>query len=148
MIIPEIDITEEDQIRALLEERVQAVRAKNVDGVLALAAPDILSYDVVNPLRNLGADEVRQRTETWFSSFQGPLGYEIRDLEVAANEDVAFCHCLNQVEGTKTDGGQIVMWWRATICLRKIDGRWTITHEHSSVPFDPETGKASLDLEP
>lgn len=148
MITPDIAITEEDQIRALLEERVQAVRAKNADGVIGLVAPDILSYDVVNPLRNLGADAVRQRTETWFSSFEGPIGYEIRDLEVAANEDVAFCHCLSRVEGTKTDGNKIVMWWRATICLRKINGRWTITHEHSSVPFDPESGKASLDLEP
>ena len=27
------------------------------------------------------------------------------------------------------------------------EGGWKVTHEHNSVPFDPETGKASLDLE-
>jgi hypothetical protein len=28
------------------------------------------------------------------------------------------------------------MWWRTTICFRKIDGKWMVTHEHNSVPFD------------
>jgi ketosteroid isomerase-like protein len=40
------------------------------------------------------------------------------------------------------------MWVRATTCYRKLDGMWTIVHEHQSVPFDPNTGAASLDLEP
>jgi ketosteroid isomerase-like protein len=40
------------------------------------------------------------------------------------------------------------MWLRSTVCYRKIDGRWLVTHQHSSVPFDGETGKASLQLEP
>ena len=40
------------------------------------------------------------------------------------------------------------MWVRTTVCFRKIDGTWLITHEHNSVPFNPETGKASLDLAP
>ena len=40
------------------------------------------------------------------------------------------------------------MWNRATLCFRKIDGKWRIMHEHDSVPFDPETGLASTNLEP
>lgn len=40
------------------------------------------------------------------------------------------------------------MWVRATICFRKIEGKWMITHEHNSTPFDVETGRASLDLQP
>ena len=40
------------------------------------------------------------------------------------------------------------MWVRATVCYRKIDGTWMVTHEHNSVPFDVESGKASLDLKP
>jgi ketosteroid isomerase-like protein len=40
------------------------------------------------------------------------------------------------------------MWVRATLCLRRIDDKWMIAHEHQSVPFDVETGKASLDLKP
>jgi len=40
------------------------------------------------------------------------------------------------------------MSWRATLCRRRIDGKWMVTHGHSSVPFDMESGKASLDLKP
>lgn len=28
------------------------------------------------------------------------------------------------------------------------DGRWKVVHEHVSMPFDMETGKAMLDLKP
>ena len=40
------------------------------------------------------------------------------------------------------------MWVRSTVCYRKIDGRWVVTHEHTSVPFDAESGKVSFDLKP
>ncbi len=45
-------------------------------------------------------------------------------------------------------GGKVDMWVRATVCFRKTAGEWTVTHEHDSVPFDVESGKASLDLKP
>lgn len=138
----------EDQIRALIDVRVVAVQARDVDGALATIAPDILSFDVVNPLHYGGSDASRKRTEEWFSSFQGPIGYEMRDLRITAGEEVAFAHSLNHYSGTKIDGGALDMWVRATVCFRKIDGTWLITHEHSSVPFDPASGRASLDLRP
>ena len=111
-------------------------------------APDVLLFDLINPLQYIGAEAGRKRAEEWLSSFQGPIGYEIRDLSITASDDVAFCHSLNAVSGTKTDGEKIEMWWRATVCFRKIYGKWMVTHEHSSVPFDMESGKASLDLKP
>jgi SnoaL-like domain len=61
---------------------------------------------------------------------------------------VAFSHSLRHVSAAKPDGGKLDVWWRTTICFRKIDGKWMITHLYSSVPFDPETGKASFDLKP
>ena len=39
-------------------------------------------------------------------------------------------------------------WLRWTLGFRKIDGRWRVAHEHVSVPFDMESGKAMLDLKP
>ena len=139
----------ESQIRGLVEDRVKAVRAKDVDGAMSNVAPDILSFDVVNPLRNAGSDAARTRAEEWFRSFQGPtIGHEVRDLSVTAGDDVAFCHSLNRVNATRPDGQTLDMWWRATVCCRKIDCKWTIMHEHNSVPFDPQTGKASLGLKP
>jgi uncharacterized protein (TIGR02246 family) len=138
----------ETQIRALIDDRTKAVRAKDSVGATSSVAPDILTFDVVNPLRQIGSAASRKRAEQWFSSFQGPIGYEIRDLDITAGDDVAFSHGLCHVSATKPDGGKLDMWWRTTVCFRKIDGKWMVTHEHNSVPFDPKTGKASLDLKP
>lgn len=138
----------DDAIRKVMEDSASAVRSKDVGALMANFASDVLSFDVVDPLQYLGAGAARQRSEQWFASFEGPLGYEIRDLVITAGDDVAFCHSLNQVRATKKGGGKLKMWWRATVCLRKIDGKWKITHQHNSVPFDPESGKASMDLTP
>jgi ketosteroid isomerase-like protein len=139
---------DEAQIREIIEGRVKAIAAKDVDAAMAPHAQDVVMFDVLNPLRYRGAATVRDRTSTWFSSFQGPIGYEVRDLSITTSESVAFCHYLYQVRGTTKDGKQIEMWVRATMCFHKIDGRWLVSHEHDSVPFDPATGRAALDLKP
>jgi ketosteroid isomerase-like protein len=143
-----IETTNEARIRKLIDGRVNAVRARDVDALMSNAAADILSFDVVNPLQHVGSDSSRKRADEWFASFQGPIGYEIRDLSITASDDVAFSHGLSHVIATRKDGGQLDMWWRTTICFHRIDGKWTVTHEHNSVPFDIESGKASLDLKP
>jgi ketosteroid isomerase-like protein len=139
---------DEYQIRKLIDDQANAVRAKDINGSMSNYSPDIVSFDVVNPLQKIGLDACRKRAEEWFSSFQGAIGYEISDLSITAGDGAAFCHSLNRVNGTKTDGVEIDMWWRATVCWSKIDGKWMIVHEHNSVPFDIESGKASLDLKP
>ena len=40
------------------------------------------------------------------------------------------------------------MWVRVTVGYRKLDGEWVVTHEHVSVPFYMDTGKAACDLKP
>ena len=139
---------DELRIRKLMDEWVQALRTKDLEAIVSRQAPDVLSFDVVNPLQYVGIDETRRRAEAWLSSFQGPVGLEMRDLRVSVGDDVAFAHSLNRVSGRMANGGEIDMWLRSTMGLRKIDGTWTVTHQHSSVPFDGETGKASLDLKP
>jgi ketosteroid isomerase-like protein len=138
----------ETLIRALLDDRTKAVCAKDNVRAASSIAPDILTFDVVNPLQNAGSIASKKRVDEWFASFQGPINYETREMTITAGDNVAFAHGLCHVSATKTDGGQLDMWWRSTICFRKIDGNWMITHEHNSVPFDPKSGKASLDLKP
>ena len=140
--------TDETQIRALIDDRINAVRAKDVDAASANVAPDIVSFDVVNPLRSIASGSSRKRAAEWFASFAAPIGFEVSDLNITASGDVAFSHGLNHVSATKADGEKLDMWWRATTCFRKSDGKWLITHEHNSVPFDITNGKASLDLRP
>ncbi|EAQ00133.1 hypothetical protein JNB_08179 [Janibacter sp. HTCC2649] len=38
------------------------------------------------------------------------------------------------------------MWVRATLGFERLDGRWIVTHDHESVPWDPETGQGVLTL--
>jgi uncharacterized protein (TIGR02246 family) len=141
-------VNSEAQIRELVDNWVKAVRAKDIDGVMSHYAPDLLSFDVMPPLQYVGAEAYRKLWEMCFNEFQGSIGFEMRDLRISASDDVAFCHSLNRLTGTMKNGEKNDMWARATVGFRKIDGQWLVTHEHASVPFDPESGKASLDLKP
>ena len=136
------------EIQEIMEGWVQSVRSKDAAAILSHVAPDVVMFDVVDPLRYQGANSVGKRMSEWLSSFEGRVDYENRDLNITAGGDVAFCHSLNRVRGTRKDGTKIEMWWRATVCFRKIAGKWMATHEHSSVPFDTGSGKASLHLKP
>lgn len=55
----------------------------------------------------------------------GSMIFEIHDLNIAAGNDVAFCHCLTgAVErgGTGANGEEQASWMRATVCYRKTNG--------------------------
>ena len=139
---------DEARIRELIEERVRAVRAKDVDALMRAHARDVVMFDALDPLRYVGAEAVGERAEQWLSWYEGPVGYEARDLSVTAGGGAAFCHYLYRVTGTMTNGREVDMWVRSTVCFRKAEGAWLVAHEHTSVPFDAESGKASVDLKP
>ena len=143
-----IETTEEIEIRALIDGTAKACRAKDPRALTAHYAQDVVAFDLINPIQYTGSDAVAKRAAQWFSSWQGDFTYEIHQLSVAASGDTGFCHSLNHVSGTQTGGQPVDMWWRATVCCRKMAGRWLVTHLHSSVSFDMETGKASFDLKP
>lgn len=139
---------EETEFHALMEATVKACRAKDAQALMACYAADVLAFDLLPPLRYHSTTELGERVQTWFDSFKGPIGYDLRDLKITTGPGAAFAHSLNHVTGTKTDGQKISMWWRATVGFSKASGHWLITHAHNSVPFDMNTGKALLDLEP
>jgi uncharacterized protein (TIGR02246 family) len=137
------------EIRQVIERWVAAVRAKDADAATAAHAPDVVSFDLAPPLEYRGAAANRESLAEWFPTFRGLVGYEIRDLAITAGDDVAFAHSLNRIHGARTDGTQTDVWVRATMGFRRIDGRWAITHEHVSVPFEMTPPfKASLGLRP
>ncbi len=139
----------EAQIRTVVEEWAKAIRAKDINRVMSHYTADIVSFDLAPPLQYVGADALRKGLAEWFPTFRGPVGYEIRDLSITASDDVAFCHSLNRISGTRTDGAETDVWVRVTIGCRKLDGRWMITHEHGSVPFYMDGSyKAAVDLKP
>jgi uncharacterized protein (TIGR02246 family) len=139
---------DEADIRRRIDKVVNALRAMDIEGVMSIYAPDIVSFDITPPLRYMGAETKRKEWVDVFAMYQPPLGYEIRDITITVGDDVAFGHSLNRVSGTLKNGHENDFWLRWTACFRKIDGNWLIAHDHVSVPFDPESGRALLDLEP
>ena len=140
--------TEETLIRRGIEDWAKALRARDLNGMMANYAPDVLVFGITPPLQYQGANAHRKHWEQMFTSFKGPIGYEFRDLSISIAGDVAFSHSVNRITGTTPDGEKSDNWIRVTVCYRKIDDRWMVTHEHVSVPFNVETGKAALDLKP
>jgi ketosteroid isomerase-like protein/uncharacterized protein YndB with AHSA1/START domain len=141
---------EEFQVYALISDRAEAIRAKDIHGTVAPYAPGVRKFDLAPPLASAGTgDQEGDGLADWYRSWQGPIGYEIRDLDITAGENVAFSHSLNHMSGTRTDGERTDLWFRETVCLRKAGGAWKITHEHNSVPLYMDgTGKAATDLQP
>lgn len=141
--------TAEAEISALIDDWAEALHAKDINGVMSHYAADIVTFDLAPPLQYTGADALKKSLEEWFPTFRGPVGYEIRDLNITASDDIAFCRSLNRISGMRTDGEQTDVWVRGTVCCRKIDGKWMVTHEHVSVPFYMDgTVKAAVDLKP
>jgi ketosteroid isomerase-like protein len=136
------------EVLQMIEREAELVRNKNVNELIPLFAKDILQFDVVDPLQYKSISGTRERMEGWFSTFDGPIGTEMHELEVTASENIAFTHCLRHVNAIKADGVKLDMWWRQTTCYSKIDGKWLIVHRHSSVPFNVDNGYASLGLKP
>ena len=138
------------EIRALIDQWEKAFRAKDVNGVMAAYAPgnEVVAYDVIPPLQVTGKEAYRKNYEMFFSQYEGPLDFEMRDLKIVADKEIAFLYVLERVTGTLKKGGKSTLWVRVTSGLRKIDGKWLIIHDHVSVPADFDSGKALLDLTP
>lgn len=138
----------EAEIRDQLKSRAEAVKARDVDAMMAHHAPSVLAFDLVEPLQYVGLEALRGRLNQWFDGYDGPMTLEMRDLRVTAAAEVAFSHALFRIMGTLKTGVKVDMFWRATQCWRCIGGKWLIVHEHSSVPFNMETLTVSFGLSP
>jgi uncharacterized protein (TIGR02246 family) len=139
---------DEAAIRELIDRFAKAFRAKDVDGCMAVFAPEIVSFDILPPLRAVGADAFVKHWQEFFESYQGPIHVEFPDVSVAAGGDVAFSYCLHRIAGTLKSGHKTDFWLRWTACWRNASGKWLIVHEQVSVPVDLASGKALLDLKP
>ena len=139
-------MTNKEQIQQLIRQQEQAIRNKDIETSMTPYSSDILSFDLVNSLQKVGIDACRERLQTWLAQFPGPISYEIENLAITTGEDIAYSHSINHINAALSNGDVINMRWRATVCFQQRDGQWLITHEHGSVPFDPENGKALMDL--
>jgi ketosteroid isomerase-like protein len=73
-------VNDEGQVRGVIDSWVQALRAKDVDGLVKHYAADVRSFDIAPPLQSRGTDATRAGLKSWFQSWRGPIGYEVSDL--------------------------------------------------------------------
>lgn len=68
------------------------------------------------PLRYAGADNKRRAWRGFFATYAGPVSYDVRELNVRADGELAFVHGLNHVKGTPASGHIADLWVRCTAC--------------------------------
>ena len=138
----------QSEVRALLDSWSEAARLKDIDRLMSLYSPDITYYDAVPPLQITGSAAVRRNFLRWFESWESEIGVEIRDLQILASGGVAIAHMLHRTSGTLKNGQEVGYWVRATVCCQRTNQQWLITHEHISLPVDPRSMRAAIDLVP
>lgn len=126
---------DEAALRALIEEWAAAIRAKDIDAVMRHYASDVVVFDVMPPLFVKGADAYRRNWQGWFDALDGQADFQFIELHLEAAGDIAYCFSVNRLRARYRDGGKHDAQTRATVCFRKIDGRWLVVHEHASVPM-------------
>ena len=143
-----VQTTAEDEIRASVGSWVKAVVARDIEAIMSHYAPDVVSFDAILALQFKGRDAYRRHWEACLDMCAGEMAFDVHELAVATDRDVAFCHYLLTCGAINEQGEKQVGWMRATVCYRAIGDRWLIVHEHFSAPFDMESGKALLELKP
>lgn len=122
-------------VRTLVENWAQAVRDRDIDAILAHHSQDIVMFDVPPPLQSTGLDAYRKTWELFFKYTKEGV-FDVQELHVTAGETVAFCFAKMRCEDTYKSDEYVPIDFRLTIGLEKINGQWTITHEHHSVPSE------------
>ena len=128
-----MEATNDQLINTIITNWAKAVRAKDIPGILAHHSPDILLFDVPDPVvQSKGIDAYRLSWEQVFYPWYGDDGqFEVTELSITAGNDVAFCTGIINCSGTEK-GQKVHIKVRLTIGLRKMGGQWIITHEHHS----------------
>jgi len=99
---------DEAQIRRLVAAWAEAVERHDLAGVLAHHSADVRMFDVTVPPQLRGMEEHRASWRNFFTWLGDSGRFKVSELEVAGGADVA------------------------TIGLLKLDGQWTVVHEHHS----------------
>jgi ketosteroid isomerase-like protein len=139
---------DEADIRALIETVHKAHHNKDAAAIVAPYARDAIVFNLAPPLSHYGMD--LEEKKTWLDTWEGPIDFESNDLNITVSGEFAFCHGFYRLGGTpKADGRPISFWMRATVCLHRDGGDWSIVHEHTSVPFYMDgTLRPAFDLKP
>jgi uncharacterized protein (TIGR02246 family) len=121
-----------DEVREVHEQWSDRTTAKDLDGLMDHIAPDIVSYEQVEPLQYVGIDAVRDVCQRGLESSPGPIGFDTPGLTVRVSGDLAVTWGLDRIVA---DGAEA--WSRGTRVFERRAGDWQMIHQHLSVPAPP-----------
>ncbi|MGE0200138.1 MAG: nuclear transport factor 2 family protein [Candidatus Melainabacteria bacterium] len=120
----------------------RALEAKDIDAMMANYADDIVLYDIKPPYVIRGKAAYRQIWEQCLPYFPEKFLSEHRDIVIQISGDLAVAHGVHRLKPIEpADHPCGTTWFRFTGSFRKEGGRWIVTHEHISVPYNPMTEK-------
>lgn len=143
-------MSDETEIRALLDERARIIGGKDAVAALRYYSDDVVNFDLAPPLAQRGREATEPaELQGWFDTWSGPIGLAFAQLEVRAAGNLAFAFGFLHMTGDRTDGTYTDIWARFTAGFERRSGEWKIVHEHQSFPTMMDgTGKSASDLHP
>ena len=144
MLCPPAKADARADIKALEDRFIAAVKAKDLDAIMKVYIPDqtLFVFDVP------GAAAYRKDWQAFLDSFNGPIIFELTDLDITTDDNLAYSHSIQRVAGTDKQGKKLDLTVRVTDVYKKINSNWLVIHEHVSVPVDLDTGKPDLTSKP
>ncbi len=138
------------QIKALEDTFVSAVKAKDIDKIMAsyVNSPDLVVFDVIPPRQYTGWDAYKKDWTGFLGGCKDNPTIEVSDLSVEVGGRLAYGHSIQRIECTDAKGNKLDLTLRVTDGYRKVKGKWLIAHEHVSVPVDLATAKGDLQSKP
>jgi ketosteroid isomerase-like protein len=135
-----------DPVRATLERYAAAVRAKDVEALIALYDADVHVFDMWGQWSLRGLDAWREMARGWF----GSLGEEyvvvgFDGLEAMAADGLAIGHATTTYTAYAAAGTPLrSLDNRITLVLRQRGEDWKVVHQHTSTPIEHGSLKAVL----
>jgi uncharacterized protein (TIGR02246 family) len=127
-------MTDEQQIRALIERWAAAAHDGDLDAVRADHSDDIVMFDVPPPQQ--GVRGIAAYCDTWPGFFEWQQGatFDLVELDITAGTDVAYAWALLRCGTAQDHAARPDRRLRLSLGLRKERGRWVVAHEHHSFP--------------
>ena len=129
----------EADIKAIREIEEAFLVAQDGKQIAAEFSQDAVMFDPMPPTFD-GHAAIEKHMTDLFSQLKNPRA-EMLSLRIEVDHDLAFAFSTQRM--TIEDAGKMPVQFvmRVTDCYRKMDGKWKVVHNHTSLPVDMETGK-------
>ncbi|UAL47923.1 nuclear transport factor 2 family protein [Sutcliffiella horikoshii] len=137
-------------VEGILENYKRAIYEKDVESFLAIYDKNVHIYDCWGKWESKGITLWRENVVNWFGGMREEgelLKVDFCDVTIEENMNLAFVHCAVTFAAYsgKSEEKLRQITNRFTFGLKKVNETWLITHEHSSLPIDMETGRGMFD---